>query len=254
MAITLISNVGFTEINTSGTVNTVAGIKDNLPVQFYKIVSNIDGQLVINNNDNHKKLILDMNGKTINGQNQSAISYNGNDTLEIKGQGLITSGGTVRVSANGSGSYNATPTLGDGSVVITMTSPNFDITFNENYTLENEPYRDKYGIRTPDNIPSGETWLGLTGAKGANINGLTANGFTFNNIGTLMTGGTGAIGSYEFYRMTDARRSRSDMDYKAYVWCSTGMFKKIVANNTNSSSTSNPDYITGPTTDRKSVV
>tara|TARA_X000001388_G_C2233859_1_gene124375 strand:+ start:2103 stop:4448 length:2346 start_codon:yes stop_codon:yes gene_type:complete len=246
MAITLISNVGFTEINTSGTVNTVAGIKDNLPVQFYKIVSNIDGQLVIDNNDNHKKLILDVNGKTINGQNQSAISYNGNDTLEIKGQGLITSGGTVRVSANGSGSYNATPTLGDGSVVITMTSPNFDIIFNENYTLENEPYRDKHGIRTPDNIPSGETWLGLTGAKGANINGLTANGFSFNNVGTLMSGVTGSVGSFEFYRMTDARRSRSDMGYKAYVWCSTGMFKKGVTNNTNSSSTSNPDYISEP--------
>ena len=84
MAITLISNVGFTEISTSGTVNTVAGIKDNLPVQFYKIVSNIDGKLVINNNDYPKKLILDVNCKTINGQNQSAISYNGNDTLETR--------------------------------------------------------------------------------------------------------------------------------------------------------------------------
>ena len=246
MAITLISNVGFTEIDTSGTVNTVAGVKDNLPVQFYKVVNNINGQLVIDNNDNHKKLILDVNGKTINGENQTAITYNGNDTLEIKGQGLITSGGTVRVSANGSGSYNATPTLGDGTVVITMTSPNFDITFNETYTPENEPYRDKHGIRTPDNIPSGETWLGLTGAKGANINALTASGFSFNNVGTLMTGVTGSIGSFEFYRMTDARRSRGDMDYKAYVWCSTGMFKKIVANNVNNSSTDNPDYITGP--------
>ena len=108
-----------------------------------KVVNNINGQLVIDNNDNHKKLILDVNGKTINGENQTAITYNGNDTLEIKGQGLITSGGTVRVSANGSGSYNATPTLGDGTVVITMTSPNFDITFNETYTPENEPYRDR---------------------------------------------------------------------------------------------------------------
>ena len=177
MAITLISNVGFTEINTSGTLNTVAGIKDNLPVQFYKVVNNINGQLVIDNNDNHKKLILDINGKTINGENQSAIVYNGNDTLEIKGQGLITSGGTVRVSANGSGSYNATPTLGDGTVVITMTIPNFDITFNENYT---QLWKDNYVnpspatvVRTPDNIPSGETWQGLTGTNGVNINGLT---------------------------------------------------------------------------------
>ena len=247
MAITLISNVGFTEINTSGTLNTVAGIKDNLPVQFYKVVNNINGQLVIDNNDNHKKLILDINGKTINGENQSAIVYNGNDTLEIKGQGLITSGGTVRVSANGSGSYNATPTLGDGSVVITMTSPNFDITFNENWQLQNQPYREKFtGPRTPDNIPSGETWLGLTGANGANINGLTANGFTFNNTGTLATGATGAIGSFQFYRMTNAHRTRHDMMWLAYFWTSTGMFKKRVANNTFVSATNGPDYITEP--------
>ena len=248
MAITLISNVGFTEIDTSGTVNTVAGIKDNLPVQFYKIVSNINGQLVIDNNDNHKKLILDMNGKTINGQNQTAITYNGDDTLEIKGQGLITSGGTVRVSANGSGSYNATPTLGDGTVVITMTSPDFDITFNENYT---QIFNDNLGnastpVRTPDNIPSGETWTGLTGTNGANINGLTANGFTFNNTGTLATGATGAIGSYSFYRMTNAHRTRSDMGWLAYFWTSQGMFKKRVANNTTVSATNSPDYITEP--------
>ena len=250
MAITLISNVGFTEIDTSGTVNTVAGIKDNLPVQFYKVVSNINGQLVIDNNDNHKKLILDVNGKTINGENQTAITYNGNDTLEIKGQGLITSGGTVRVSANGSGSYNATPTLGDGTVVITMTSPNFDITFNENYT---QLWKDNYVnpspatvVRTPDNIPSGETWQGLTGTNGVNINGLTADGFSFNNTGTLATGVTGAIGSYSFYRMTDANRTRSDMAWLAYFWSSGGMFKKQVANNTNSGSTNSPDYITDP--------
>ena len=61
-----------------------------------------------------------------------------------------------------------------------------------------------------------------------------------------MSGVTGSVGSFEFYRMTDARRSRSDMGYKAYVWCSTGMFKKGVTNNTNSSSTSNPDYISEP--------
>ena len=76
----------------------------------------------------------------------------------------------------------------------------FVITFNENLTLGGEPYRDKYtGPRTPDNIPSGETWQGLTGTNGSNITALTANGFTFNNTGNLATGATGTIGSFAFY-------------------------------------------------------
>jgi len=133
------------------------------------------------------------------------------------------------------------------TVVITMTSPNFDITFNENWQLQNEPFRDKFtGPRTPDNIPEGETWLGMTGTYGANINGLTANGFTFNNTGNLATGATGAIGNYQFYRMTNAHRTRSDMGWLAYFWTDGGMFKKRVANNTTVSATNSPDYIIEP--------
>ena len=171
MAITLISNVGFTEIDTSGTVNTIAGIKDNLPVQFYKIVSNINGQLVIDNNDNHKKLILDMNGKTINGEKQTAITYNGNDTLEIKGQGLITSGGTINVTQ-------------DSSETSVSTAASFRD--NTNQTITNLSWVSGVGSNADTRsytcavVPSGTTLAmsdGTTYGPGTRLSSHTSNSF-----------------------------------------------------------------------------
>ena len=157
-----------------------------------------------------------------------------------------SSDGTVTDYANVTGltlvRSSLTVTSSD-TIVVTMTSPNFDIIFNENYpqigstTASNGGYGT---VRTPDNIPAGETWAGLTGTYGANINGLTANGFTFNNTGNLATGNTQAIGSYSFYRMTNPAQTRSDARWIAYFWEAGGMFKKRVSSNTS------PDTITEP--------
>ena len=55
MAIPLISNVGFTEVDSSGSLNTKAGDKTKLPVQFFKLSDNISGNLSLDNNSAHKK-------------------------------------------------------------------------------------------------------------------------------------------------------------------------------------------------------
>ena len=60
MAIPLISNVGFTEVSSSGSLNTKAGDKTKLPVQFFKLSDNISGNLSLDNNSAHKKIILDI--------------------------------------------------------------------------------------------------------------------------------------------------------------------------------------------------
>ena len=46
MAIPLITNVGFTEVSSSGSLNTKAGDKTKLPVQFFKLSDNISGNSV----------------------------------------------------------------------------------------------------------------------------------------------------------------------------------------------------------------
>jgi hypothetical protein len=254
MSVPLVSNVGFTEVtqslvdSNSGVLNDIAGSRINLPIQYFKLGENISGNLTLNNVANNKKIILDTDGKTLLNPSGSPLTQNSSVAMELKGSGNIQSTLKTSTGTQASTSYSGTTTLSNSnSSTVVVGDDGFVLTFNENLTLSGEPYRDKYtGPRTADNIPAGETFLSLTGTNGSNITGLTANGFTFNNTGTLATGATGTIGSFAFYRMTNASRTRSDSAWKAYFWCSTGMFKKRVANNTTVSSTSSPDYITEP--------
>ena len=254
MSIPLVSNVGFTEVtqslvdSNSGFLNTLAGSKINLPIQYFKLGENISGNLTLNNVANNKKIILDTDGKTLLNPSGSPLTQNSSVAMELKGSGNIQSTKKTSTGTQASTSYSGTTTLSDSnSSTVVVGDDGFVITFNENLTLGGEPYRDKYtGPRTPDNIPSGETWQGLTGTNGSNITALTANGFTFNNTGNLATGATGTIGSFAFYRMTNAHRTRSDQGWLAYFWESGGMFKKRVANNVTNSSTDSPDYILEP--------
>lgn len=254
MSVPLVSNVGFTEVtqslvdSNSGVLNDIAGSRINLPIQYFKLGENISGNLTLNNVANNKKIILDTDGKTLLNPNGSPLTQNSSTTMELKGSGNIQSTKKTSTGTQASTSYSGTTTFGDSnSSTVVVGDDGFVITFDENFTLGGEPYRDKFtGPRTADNIPSGETWAGLTGTNGANITALTANGFTFNNTGNLATGVTGAIGSYSFYRMTNASRSRSDSAWMAYFWESGGMFKKHVANNVTNSSTDSPDYILSP--------
>ena len=127
MPVPFISNLGFTTVDTAGTLNTEAGAKDALPVQYYKLIGDIEGQLVINNNANHAKIILDMNNRTLVGADGSSsavspIQYNGTGTVELKGGGLITGGGQSSITATGTG--NATDIAGISGLNVTASDAN----------------------------------------------------------------------------------------------------------------------------------
>ena len=91
MAIPLISNVGFTEVDSSGSLNTKAGDRTKLPIQFFRLSDNISGNLSLDNNSAHKKLILDTNGNNIINSSGSPLTTNSSTTLELKGSGNIQS-------------------------------------------------------------------------------------------------------------------------------------------------------------------
>jgi len=58
--IPFISNVGFTTVSSSGTLNDKAGTsKSKLPVQIFRLTDNISGNLTMSNDSAHKKIILD---------------------------------------------------------------------------------------------------------------------------------------------------------------------------------------------------
>jgi hypothetical protein len=92
MSIPLISNIGFTEVNSPGNLNTKAGTaKSKLPIQLFKLTDNITGNLTLDNNSAHKKIILDTNGFTINNSAGSPLTTNSNIIVELKGSGNIQS-------------------------------------------------------------------------------------------------------------------------------------------------------------------
>jgi len=118
MAIPLISNVGFTEVDSSGSLNTKAGDRTKLPIQFFRLSDNISGNLSLDNNSAHKKIILDTDGNNITNSSGSPLTTNSSTTLELKGSGNVQS--TLKTFTS-SGSSNTTISEADNSTVVVQT-------------------------------------------------------------------------------------------------------------------------------------
>ena len=123
MAIPLISNVGFTDVSSSGSLNTKAGDKTKLPVQFFKLSDNISGNLSLDNNSAHKKIILDTNGNNITNSSGSPLTTNSSTTLELKGSGNVQSTLKTFTSSQSSTGNSGTTTISeaDNSTVVVQT-------------------------------------------------------------------------------------------------------------------------------------
>jgi len=119
MAIPLISNVGFTEVSSSGVLNDKAGTaKSKLPIQLFKLSGAISGNLTLNNDSAHKKIILDTNGNNITNSSGSPLTTNSSTTLELKGSGNVQS--TLKTFTS-SGSGDTTISEADNSTVAVQT-------------------------------------------------------------------------------------------------------------------------------------
>ncbi len=116
MSIPLISNIGFTEVNSAGNLNTKAGTaKSKLPIQLFKLTDNISGNLTLDNNSAHKKIILDTNGKTILNENGSPLTTNSDTTLELKGTGNIQCTKLSVSASETSSSFLGTKTISEAN-------------------------------------------------------------------------------------------------------------------------------------------
>ena len=112
MSIPLISGLGFTAVDSAGTLNDKAGTsKSKLPIQFFKLTDNISGNLILNNDSAHKKIILDTNGKTIINSAGAPLTTNSDVTLELKGSGNVQSSLKTSNSAESSTSNTGTSTF-----------------------------------------------------------------------------------------------------------------------------------------------
>ena len=121
MSIPLISGLGFTEVSSAGTLNDKAGTdKSKLPIQFFRLTDNISGNLTLNNDSAHKKIILDTNGNNILNSSGSPLTTNSSTTLEIIGSGNIQSTLKTSTATQSSTSHTGTTTFSnsDSSQVV----------------------------------------------------------------------------------------------------------------------------------------
>ena len=97
MGVPFVAQLGFAEVDSSGPIVPLTGTAD-ASVQFYKLTQSVNGVITIPNNNKHKKIILDVNGKTISGGGVSPIVHNNDSTeLSLKGNGFITSSGSLSI-------------------------------------------------------------------------------------------------------------------------------------------------------------
>ncbi len=212
MSIPLISNIGFTEVNSAGTLNDKAGTaKSKLPIQFFKLTDNISGNLTLNNDSAHKKIILDTNGNNILNSSGSPLTTNSNTTLELLGSGNIQSTLKTSTATESSSSHTGTTTFSNSdSSTIVVSNVGTDTTV-EKYVDASGSF--SYNGSTIDS--SGVTTVGGSTPNAANIFSGSYSGSS-TQYGMNITDGTTAI---QFIGDTNTSTSTSPagFGYKLYI-------------------------------------
>ena len=125
MSVPLITNVGFTEISSAGSLTTAASTKIGLPIQLFKLTSSISGQLTLTENSNHKKVIIDTNGNNIINSSGSPLNVDcpSGVPVELKGSGNVQSTVKTFTSAVTDTSNTGTTTIAEaGNSTLAVTT------------------------------------------------------------------------------------------------------------------------------------
>ena len=173
MGAPLISNLGFTEVNSSGSLNDKAGAKINLPIQLFKLTGNVTGQLSLSSTTNHKKVILDTNGFNI--ENTSAplnLATPGSVKVELKGNGTVKATERTFTISQGTSSHTGTTTSdgGDGSTVVTGTSHTFtEQVINDIRPDPGNSFGSGGGVSWSDNVSTTVAYPPNNGSNRSNV-------------------------------------------------------------------------------------
>lgn len=182
MSIPLISNASFTEINqsvvdsNSGILNDIAGtIKSKLPIQIFRLTEAISGNLQMNSDSAHKKIILDTNGFNLINDTGSPITNNSSAALDLRGGGNVQSS-VKQFTVTGSGEGTTTIDNTNSSTITRASDPDYPS------TAVSGGYQPSFGTGAPNSssifviadgqtqgpngygsawrlrVPSGQTW------------------------------------------------------------------------------------------------
>jgi len=249
MAIPLISNVGFTEVNSAGTLNDKAGTaKSKLPIQFFRLTDNISGNLTLNNDSSHKKIILDTNGNTILNSSGSPLTTNSSTTLEIIGSGNVQS--TLKTSnvTQSSTSHLGTSTF-DNSNSSTIVVSNIDtdttvekyIDTSGNFAYDGNDIDSQGTITVGGSTPNAATIFGTSSATSTSFNINTSDGSNAAQfIGDTATGASSPVGNgYQLYIATIPPNTVSQLRMDEYANISIGQYSGSVGGHNRYSGTTN---------------
>tara|TARA_R100000700_G_scaffold40112_2_gene54797 strand:+ start:1239 stop:2333 length:1095 start_codon:yes stop_codon:yes gene_type:complete len=232
MSIPLVSNVGFTEISqsvldsNSGILNDIAGTaKSKLPVQLFKLTETVSGNLQINNDSSHKKIILDTNGNDIANPNGSPLTNNSSTTLELKGSGNVQS--TLKTSnvTESSTSNLGTSTFGNSnSSTIVVSNIVTDLTVEKyidragSYAYDGNDIDSLGTITVGGSTPNAATIFGTSSASSTRYNINISDGDQAARfIGDTATGASTPVGNgYELYIATIGPNTVSSLRMDEY--------------------------------------
>ena len=141
MSIPLVANLGFTEVDSAGTLNDKAGTaKSKLPIQLFKLTDNVSGNLTMTNDSAHKKIIIDTNGNTILNSSGSPITNNSSTDVELVGSGNVQSTLKTFTSSESSTSNTGTTTISEAdnsTVAVSDSDHTFDdLLLDVNVTID----------------------------------------------------------------------------------------------------------------------
>jgi len=247
MSIPLISGLGFTEVDSAGTLNDKAGeAKSKLPIQFFRLTDNISGNLTLNNDSAHKKIILDTNGKTILNSSGSPLTTNSSTTLELRGSGNVQS--TLKTSNAAVASTSNTGTTvfsnSDSSQVVvsnidTDTTVEKYIDTSGNFAYNGSTIDSSGTTTVGGSTPNASTIFGSGSSTAYGINttdGTTAARF----IGDTATGASSPVGNgYQLYIATIQPNTVSQLRMDEYANISIGQYSGSVGGHNRYSGTTN---------------
>ena len=247
MSIPLISGLGFTEVNSAGTLNDKAGTaKSKLPIQFFRLTDNISGNLTLNNDSAHKKIILDTNGKTILNSSGSPLTTNSSTTLELRGSGNVQS--TLKTSNAAVASTSNTGTTvfsnSDSSQVVvsnidTDTTVEKYIDTSGNFAYNGSTIDSSGTTTVGGSTPNASTIFGSGSSTAYGINttdGTTAARF----IGDTATGASSPVGNgYQLYIAQIPPNTVSQLRMDEYANISIGQYSGSVGGHNRYSGTTN---------------
>lgn len=248
MSIPLISGLGFTEVSSAGNLNDKAGTsKSKLPIQFFKLTDNISGNLTLNDDSAHKKIILDTNGKTILNSSGSPLTTNSSTTLEIKGSGNIQSTLKTSNAAVASTGNTGTTVFGtsDSSQVV-VSNIDTDTTVEKyidvgggNFSYNGSTIDSQGTTTVGGSTPNASTIFGSGSSTAYGINitdGTTAARF----IGDTAQGGSSPVGNgYQLYIATIGPNTVSQLRMDEYANIGIGGYSGSVHGHNRYSGTSN---------------